>query len=111
MSLREHWIDLSVAGWHDVVVGLIRERQMELAIDKLEQMREQKMEVAGWLYSLVIYTLCELKEFDEVVRLLRVMINEDIAIRPTLWYYVLDTASQQSHVCLKLAPYSTDTRY
>jgi hypothetical protein len=98
-SLRDHWFELSVAGWHDVVVGLIREKQIELAIDHLERMRERKLRVQDWLYSLIIYTLCDLKEFGEVVRLLRVMINEDISIHPTLWYYVLDTASQSFNVC------------
>jgi pentatricopeptide repeat protein len=98
MSLKDHWFELRISGCHDLVIGLLRERQIELAIDKVEQMRKQKMKVEGWLYNLLVYYLCNLKEFDEVIRFLRIMIDEGITIRPTLWYYVLDTAAQACHV-------------
>jgi pentatricopeptide repeat protein len=98
MMMREHWFNLSAMGWHDVVVGLLREKQMELAIDTLEHMRAQKIRTEAWLYSLIVYTLCELREFDEVVRMLRMMIDEDVHMKPTVWFHVLDIAGQNHHV-------------
>jgi phospholipase A2 len=96
-KLRDRWLPLRPAGWHNVVVGLIRERQYELAMDTLERMKAQDIEVNDWLYGLLIYNLCDAEEFDEVLNVMRSRISNGYQLSPNLWFHVLDTASEALH--------------
>ena len=96
-TLRDRWLPLSPDGWHYVVAGLIRENQFELALDHIEQMERKGILVESWLHSLLIYYLCDFKEFDEVVRLMRTRTSHGLEMSPRLWLYVLDVASAASH--------------
>lgn len=97
-ELRQRWFPLTKEGWHDVVAGLIREQQLELALDTLDQMREEGAKVDSWLYDLIIYTLCSAEEFDLAVDLMQHRISSgELYISATLWYYLLDTASRALH--------------
>lgn len=81
-----------------MVVGLIRERQLELALDTLDQMQKEGTKVDSWLYDLIIYTFCSVEEFDSAVNLMQHRISSgEIHISPSLWYYLLDTASRALH--------------
>ena len=97
-ELRQRWFSLTREGWHDVIAGLIRERQLELALDTLDQMQEEGAKVDSWLYDLMIYTLCSAEEFDSAVDLMQHRISSgELYISATLWYYLLDTASRALH--------------
>ncbi|CAD6592844.1 MAG: hypothetical protein ASARMPREDX12_006525 [Alectoria sarmentosa] len=97
-ELRQRWFSLTKAGWHDVVAGLIRERQLELALDNLGQMQKEGAKVDSWLYDLMIYILCSAEEFDSAVNLMQHRISSgELYISATLWYYLLDTASRALH--------------
>ncbi len=81
-----------------MVAGLIRERQLELALDTLDQMQKEGAKVDSWLYDLMIYTLCSAEEFDSAVKLMQHRIlSGELYISATLWYYMLDTASRALH--------------
>lgn len=104
--MKERWFSLSPDGWHSVIIGLLRERQFELAMDKLEQMRLDENRVQPWLYDIFTYQLCEVDELDEAFKLLRYRIEEDMQeVTPTMWYYMLDTFSAAYHVCYLLPVY------
>ncbi|PWY71634.1 pentatricopeptide repeat protein [Aspergillus heteromorphus CBS 117.55] len=96
-TLRHRWLTLSPAGWHFLVAGLIREHQFELALDHIEQMERKGSVVENWLPSLLIYYICDYKEFDEVLRLMRSRTSRGHDISLELWSYVLDMASAASH--------------
>lgn len=97
-ELHERWFSLTKDGWHDVVAGLIRDRQLELALDTLDQMEKEEAKVDSWLYDLIIYTLCSAEEFDLAVNLMQYRISlGELYISATLWYYLLDTASRALH--------------
>ncbi|CAF9929488.1 MAG: hypothetical protein ALECFALPRED_004335 [Alectoria fallacina] len=97
-ELRQRWFSLTKAGWHDVVAGLIRERQLELALDTLGQMQMEGAKVDSWLYDLMIYILCSAEEFDSAVNIMQHRISSgELYISATLWYYLLDTASRALH--------------
>ncbi|GES57050.1 pentatricopeptide repeat protein [Aspergillus terreus] len=96
-TLRDRWLPLSPAGWHYVVAGLLREHQFELAIDHIAQMERKDIVVENWLYSLLIYYLCDFGEFDEVVRLMRARVAQGHDMSLSLWSYVLDVASASVH--------------
>lgn len=97
--MKERWFSLSPEGWHNLVVGLLRDRQFELAMDKLEQMRSEQIRIQPWLYDIFTYQLCEADELDEAFKLLRYRTEEDMQeVTPTMWYYLLDTFSAAYHV-------------
>lgn len=97
--MKERWFSLSPDGWHNLVVGLLRDRQFELAMDKLEQMRSEQIRITPWLYDIFTYQLCEADELDEAFKLLRYRTEEDMQeVTPTMWYYLLDTFSAAYHV-------------
>lgn len=99
--MKERWFSLSPEGSHDLVIGLLRERQFEAAMDKLEHMRAEKIRIQPWLYDIFMYQLCEVDELDEAFKLLRYRIEEDMQeVTPTMWYYMLDTFSAAYHVRL-----------
>ncbi|MCJ1288159.1 hypothetical protein MMC26_007514 [Xylographa opegraphella] len=97
-ELRFRWFTLSTDGWHDVVTGCIRDRQIEVALDKLEQMHELGVPVHPWLHDLFVYTFCETGDFDEVLRIMYHRVDsEEPDLSGTLWYYILETASRAYH--------------
>jgi len=77
---------------------MLRDRQVELALEALDQLQLDGAKINPWLYDMVIYILCDAEEFDEVLRLIKYRIhNGELQISPTLWFYLLDTASRTLH--------------
>ena len=97
-ELRQRWFSLTKDGWHDVVVGLVRDRHIELALDALDQMQNEGTRIDSWLYDLVVYTLCLSEEFDSAINLMQHRISSgELYISASLWYNLLDTASRALH--------------
>ena len=97
-ELRQRWFPLTKDGWQDVIVGLVRERHLELALDALDQMHNEEIKVDSWLYDLVIYALCAAEEFDSAINLMQHRISlGELYISASLWYFLLDTASRALH--------------
>ena len=105
-EMKEHWFGLSPEGWHSLVTGLLRDRQFEVAMDKLEQMQSDEIRVQPWLYDIFMYQLCEAQELDEAFRLLQYRFDQDgMEVSPSFWYYLLDTFSSAFHVGVNSSPY------
>lgn len=96
-ALRARWLSLSPAGWHHVIAGLLRENQLELALDRLGQMERKGILLEQWLHSLLVYKLCDANEFSEALRLIRSRPNKAKSISSTMWLYLLRSAMRQSH--------------
>ena len=98
-EMKERWFGLSPEGWHHLIVGLIRDRQYEVAMDKLEQMQSDEIMVQPWLYDIFMFQLCEAEELDEAFKLLQHRYyNQRSGILPSVWYYLLDKFSNAFHV-------------
>jgi tetratricopeptide (TPR) repeat protein len=98
-EMKERWLGLSPEGWHSLVVGLLRDRQLEAAMDKLEQMQADQIDIQPWLYDIFMFQLCEADELDEVLRILKYRFEHHRSdILPTMWYYVLDAFASSMHV-------------
>lgn len=88
------------------MAGLIRDREIELALDTMEQFRRDGIRIETWLYDMMIYTLCSAEEFDEAVNLMEHRISDgDLGISTTVWYHVLDAASRAFHHSATLFAY------
>lgn len=96
-TLRDRWLSLSPAGWHYVVAGLLREHQFELALDHIAQMERKDIVVEDWLHALLIYNLGDFGEHDEVLRLMRLRVDQGFNISVDLWQHVLDVVSAAVH--------------
>jgi len=98
-EMKERWFGLSPEGWHNLIAGLLRDRQYEVAVDKLEQMQSDQIQVQPWLYDIFQYQLCEADELDEAYKLLIYRYeNSRAEISPAVWYYLLDKFSSAFHV-------------
>ncbi|KAH7313160.1 pentatricopeptide repeat protein-like protein [Rhexocercosporidium sp. MPI-PUGE-AT-0058] len=97
-EMKERWLGLSPEGWHSLVVGLIRDRQYEVALDKLDEMHSDGILVQPWLYDIFMFQLCEAGELDEAFNLLKYRFeNSRNEILPTVWYYLVDVFSSAFH--------------
>ena len=109
-EMKERWLGLSPEGWHNLVIGLLRDRQVEAAMEKLEQMQSDEIHVQPWLYDIFIHQLCEIGELEEAFRILRYRFDiRRTEISHTMWYYLLDVFSSKLHVTIPILPYSTPT--
>lgn len=97
--MKERWFGLSPEGWHWLVVGLIRDRQYEMAMEKLEQMQSDLVSVQSWLYDIFMFQLCEADELDEAWKLLKYRWEHDRnRVWASVYYYLLDKFSHGYHV-------------
>ncbi|PGG99642.1 hypothetical protein GX51_06197 [Blastomyces parvus] len=96
-TLRDRWLTISPEGWHNIVTGLIREGQFEMALDNISRMQAQNIPVEPWLYSLLIYNLCEVEDFDMILELMVKWINSGNELSPNLWFHILVKASESFH--------------
>lgn len=97
-EMRQRWFSISNDGWHDLIAGLVRDRQIELALDTFEFVRKEGINIQSWLQDMMVYILCDIEEFDEVLAIMRHRVSMgDLTISPTLWFYILDTASRSLH--------------
>ncbi|KAL9004319.1 MAG: hypothetical protein Q9188_002861 [Gyalolechia gomerana] len=97
-ELRQRWFSLSNEGWHDVIAGLLRDKQVELAIETLQSIQREGIRVAPWLYDMLIYNLCDAGEYDEALSILQFRVEDgEQLLSGTVWYYFLDFASSALH--------------
>ncbi|OQE31407.1 hypothetical protein PENSTE_c001G08470 [Penicillium steckii] len=96
-QLRDRWLPLSPAGWHFVVAGLMRENQFEKALEQLEAMERKGILVERWLHSLIVYIMCDHKEFEEVYSLVRRRVEQGHELTHQVWSHVLCKASEGRH--------------
>ena len=97
-ELHERWFTVTEDGWHDVIIGLIRDRQIEVAMIKLQNIERQGIRVRPWLYDILTYNLCELSEFDEALKIMqRRFFSGETPISLSLWHHFLDSASRSLH--------------
>lgn len=97
-ELHRRWFTLTADGWHDIIAGLVRDRQLEAALINLRNVELQGIKIKPWLYDLLIYTLCDISEYDEAFKIMqRRSVSGEAPISPTLWYNLLDGASRSLH--------------
>jgi hypothetical protein len=99
--MKQRWFTLSPEGCHNLIIGLLRDRQFENAMDRLEQMHADQMRVQPWLYDIFIWKLCEEDELDEAFKMLKYRVEQAMQeVSPKMWYYMLDAFSHAFHVCI-----------
>lgn len=98
-GLKDRWYGIMPEGHHHIIIGLLRERQHEMALDKLEQMYTENIKVEAWLHDIFIYVLCEAGELDSALEILQRRVDfGELDISPNIWYHMLDVCSKLYHV-------------
>lgn len=97
--MRLYWFAVSQQGRHDVVAGLLRDGQLELALEEMRVMRIENVPIQDWLYSLTVCVLIHHEQFDEALRILDHWSSfQAYEASVNIWSYLLDSASRCLHV-------------
>ncbi|KAI9805057.1 MAG: hypothetical protein M1825_000891 [Sarcosagium campestre] len=96
-AMRQRWYSIHPDGMYNVVAGLIRERQFELALEKMTRLREEGVQLPSWLYDATIYCLFEIEELDTALDIIKERVARGESISPTVWYLLLETGSRCLH--------------
>ncbi|POS86796.1 hypothetical protein EPUL_001754 [Erysiphe pulchra] len=98
-GMKKSWINLSSDDLHYLVIGLLRERQYEVALNKIEEMLQDNIDVKPWLLDIFMYQLCESEEYDEVFSLLKFRWDHSRnEIRSEVWHFLMDSFGKGLHL-------------
>ncbi|VUC37900.1 unnamed protein product [Clonostachys rosea] len=97
--MRDHWFTIDQHANEHILLGLLRDKQYELAYDKLFQMIENKIHVSLWVFDIFIVVFGQQGFLDEMLQLFlrRKHAKGSDAVISNLVYYILDTCSQVFH--------------
>lgn len=97
-EMKERWIDITPKGHRFIALGLLRDEQYELALEKLDSMIQQGIEVDPWVFEIFIYVFGKLEFLDDALRLVRHRLDRGIEVSVNVWYFLLDVCSKgQNH--------------
>jgi hypothetical protein len=86
-----------------VVAGLLRDRLFEQALQKIDEMNQQRIRVQDWLLDKAIWILLDYKEIEEAWHLLLARQQPGrTSLSQPLWTQFLDVAAELCHVCFQL---------
>ncbi|KAK4165908.1 hypothetical protein QBC43DRAFT_207264, partial [Cladorrhinum sp. PSN259] len=94
-------IELTAEGRSYVALGMLRENQIEMALDYLDQMRQDKIPIPYWVVETFIFVVGRRGFLDEAFELLLSQLGSmDTGIDRislSLWHFVLEECSQEMH--------------
>ncbi|KAF2467323.1 uncharacterized protein BDR25DRAFT_292449 [Lindgomyces ingoldianus] len=97
--MKDRWLTLTDKGHNFVIAGLLRDRLFEQALEKIDDMVQQRIPVAPWLYDTAMYMLLDYGEVEEAHQLLLLRQSSGLGnLSYTLWMHLLDCASKLHHV-------------
>jgi pentatricopeptide repeat protein len=99
--MNQSGVELRNVDKASVALGLLRDGQLEMALDYLDQMRREGLEIPGWVSDIFIYVMVLRGFMDEAVQLfherLDMVRGDFIKVPRVLWSYLLDECSRNLH--------------
>ncbi|KAI1082708.1 hypothetical protein F5B20DRAFT_481047 [Whalleya microplaca] len=99
-EMKNRWYSPTAHDLVNIIVGLLRDNQYELALEKLEEMHKNPVTVPTWLYEIFLYTFGELGFHDETLAILKFRLKLGNALKMPLslnaWHYMLDVYSRDA---------------
>ena len=93
--MEQRWVGLNTNGWNDLIVGLLKENQLAIAVEKLQEMRSLDIFILEWIPPAVIHCLIANGEYAEAVRLLEQQTEDERETgQLNTWNLLLQAASQ-----------------
>jgi pentatricopeptide repeat protein len=93
-EMKERWLEISPEGHQHIAIGLLREEQYELALEKLDEMRESGMQVEGWVFDIFIYVFGKMEFLDDALRIVRHRLDCGHDVPVNVWYFLLEVCSK-----------------
>lgn len=96
-EMKERWLEIRPNGHRYIAIGLLRDGQYELALEKLDDMANQGIEIDPWVFYLFIYVFGKLELLDDALRIARYAVYHGLDLPVNVWYYLLDVCSKGQH--------------
>lgn len=98
--MKNRWYTPTVDDSVNIIIGLLRDNQYELALEKLEELHRDPVSVPSWLYDIFLYTFGELGFHEETLSILQHRFKvANIASEPlslNTWQFLLDVFSRDA---------------
>ena len=99
-EMNSKWLELSIKGQYNVALGLLRDKQYELACERLEAMVEHEVLFPSWVFDIFITTFTRLGFLDEALEILQMqrrLVKPARTASLNVMYYMLDEGSRALH--------------
>jgi len=97
-KMNEEGILLNDDGKCSVALGYLRDGQYEMALDYLDQICHEGVDVPGWMFDIFFFVLTRHGFLDEALHLLQYLVDRAEgflnAVPLNSWYYFLDECSK-----------------
>ncbi|KAI1760312.1 hypothetical protein GGR53DRAFT_510234 [Hypoxylon sp. FL1150] len=99
-EMKNRWYTPTVDDSVNIAVGLLRDNQYELALEKLEDLHRDPVNVPSWLYDIFLFTFGDLGFHEETLSILQHRLKvANIAFEPlslNTWQFLLDVFSRDA---------------
>ncbi|KAL0769184.1 hypothetical protein CaCOL14_008492 [Colletotrichum acutatum] len=97
-AMKQSWTEVDIPGQAHVALGLLRDGQIELAFDAIENLIHKQVPMASWVFDIFIFTLAQRGFIDEAIKLVHSKVHSsDSKTDVALWYSLLDNCSEAYH--------------
>ncbi|KAI3559569.1 pentatricopeptide repeat domain-containing protein [Colletotrichum abscissum] len=97
-AMKQSWTEVDIPGQAHVALGLLRDGQIELAFDAIENLIHKQVPMASWVFDIFIFTLAQRGFIDEAIKLAHGKVHSsDGETDVALWYSLLDNCSEAYH--------------
>ncbi|KAI0841934.1 hypothetical protein F5Y06DRAFT_258633 [Hypoxylon sp. FL0890] len=99
-EMKNRWYSPTVDDLISITIGLLRDNQYELALEKLEELHKNPVTVPLWLYDVFLYTFGDLGFHEETFSILkhrlRVANISSEQLSSNAWQFLLDVFSRDA---------------
>ncbi|KAK2063608.1 pentatricopeptide repeat domain-containing protein [Colletotrichum caudatum] len=96
-AMKQSWIEPGIEGESHSALGLLRDGQFEMALDKLEAMIDKHLPIPSWVYDIFIFMFAQHGFVDEAIKLAHSKVHAGSKTNLTVWYMLLDACAQAHH--------------
>ncbi|KAK2771080.1 pentatricopeptide repeat protein [Colletotrichum kahawae] len=99
-AMKQSWTEVNPEGDGHLALGLLRDGQFELALDRLESMIDNHVPVQPWVYDIFIFMFAQRGFVEEAVRLAHSKAHSAAGAPESplsMWHMLLDVCSQAYH--------------
>lgn len=107
--MQQRWFEVGEQAWGWVVLGYLKDCQVEIALEMVVEREERGWEVGRWVYKALVKRLVELGEVQEALRVLRRIEGEFGGLvwqgvmrpegRSRMWWELLVKGAKDMNVC------------
>ena len=96
--MKSRWYNLTSDGNISIIIGLLRDGQYELALEKLEDLNKGHLPKPAWLYHIFVYVFGELGFHNESFQILQHQLRVYGPNQPmAMWQFLLDVYSRDGY--------------